>query len=182
MYLKTPAIVKVRPKIRAKSLTPPQQSHERNEPSPEFQARWDDWVNMVKDKMEETSDDNPGEEKTEEGVDEEREQLWDSVMSGVIDAMKPWELQEWHAEERLAQEREARWASSSQLERSTSSWGDTSARNTNVLEGRHFVVDSIAIAGVHDKDGVGSVLHRNSSASEAEVGIKAVHGVKSGDA
>jgi hypothetical protein len=41
-----------------------------------------------------TSDDNPGEEKTEEGVDEECERLWDSVMSVVIDAMKPWELQE----------------------------------------------------------------------------------------
>ncbi|KAJ7898276.1 hypothetical protein B0H14DRAFT_2557310 [Mycena olivaceomarginata] len=180
--------VKVHPKIHAKPLTPPQQSRERKDPSPEPQARWDwdDWVNMLitqDGKMEETSDDNPGEEKKGEGVDQEREQLWDSVMSGVMDAMKPWEQREWRAEERLAEEREERWGSPSRLEKSDSSWGDTSARDTyammcadggiwNVLEDRHFVIDGIA--GVHNRDGVGSVLHGNSSASEAEVGVKAV--------
>ncbi|KAJ7347690.1 hypothetical protein DFH08DRAFT_808470 [Mycena albidolilacea] len=42
----------------------------------------------------------------------------------------------------------------------------------NVLEGRHFVVNGIA--GIHDRDEVGSVLRGNSSMSEAEVGVKAV--------
>jgi hypothetical protein len=63
-----------------------------------------------------TSDNNnPGEKKKGEGVEQEREQLWDSMMSGVMDAMKPWEQREWQVEERLAEEHEAQWGSSSQL-------------------------------------------------------------------
>jgi hypothetical protein len=76
---------------------------------------------------------NPEEEQRGEAVEQEREQLWDRLMSLAIDEMKPWEQREWRAEERLAEEREKR-ESSSQLEESGSSRGviDTSARNTYV--------------------------------------------------